>query len=179
MIAKQLTLINEEYLAYYSELPTNYNYNEIIPYVKTTELIWIEKLLGTPLYEELLEQVNNNTVTDVNSTLLLELYPYLCKAIVFEALPFIMYHFGEVGVTKGKSDNSESIDIKDINYINTHIRGQLEYQKTHVINWLNARKEYYPLYKPNNDNECEKNILNKPNPNYQVYTINKIDNSIK
>lgn len=178
-IVKPQILINEEYLAAYSELPSAYNYEEIIPYVKTAELIWVESVLGTPLYEELLEQVNTNTVTDINSTLLIELYPYEAKAVVYEALPFILYHFSEVGVTKGKSENSESVDIKDMNYINTHMRAQLEYQKNHLIKWLNEHSDSFPLYR---SNDCECNVinsccnegrLNKPNPRHQVFSTNK------
>lgn len=183
------TLINIDYFAAYSQLPSNYNYDEIIPYFKISEKIWVEPIIGTQLYEELLEQVKDNTITPVNATLLLEIYPYLSQCIVFESLPFITYHLTEVGITKGHSDNSTSVDTKDVNYINNKVRATIETLKNNLIEFLNKNKDYYPLYRPTtNDCECMmdyNNInsickltkkLNKPNPYFQGITPKVKDN---
>lgn len=157
-IVKPWVLINEAYFKQYSPIPNNYNISDIEPYFKVAEKIWVEPLLGTPLYEDLLEQVNTNTVTEENSTLLLVLYPFLSFAIVFECLPFLSYHISEVGITKGKSDNSDSVSINDVNYINTHIRSQVEVMKTQLKKFLDDHSDNFPLYKPDNcdcSNECD------------------------
>lgn len=157
-VIKPYTLINEAYFKQYSPIPDNFNIKDIEPYFKVAEKIWVEPLLGTPLYEELLEQVNENTLTEENSTLLLVLYPYLSFAIVFECLPFLSYHISEVGITKGKSDNSDSVSINDVNYINTHIRSQVEVMKTQLKKFLDEHSDNFPLYKPDNcdcSNECD------------------------
>lgn len=154
-VVKPWVLINEEYFKQYSPIPNNYNIKEIEPYFKVAEKLWIEPVLGTPLYEELLEQVNTNTLTEENSTLLLVLYPYLSFSIVFEALPFISYHISEVGITKGKSDNSDSVSINDVNYINTHIRSQVEVMKTQLKKFLNEHSDSFPSYVPDTC-ECTK-----------------------
>lgn len=157
-IVKPWVLINEAYFKEFSPIPNNFNIRDIEPYFKVAEKIWVEPVLGTPLYEELLEQVNENTLTEENSTLLLVLYPYLSFAIVFECLPFLSYHISEVGITKGKSDNSDSISINDVNYINTHIRSQVEVMKTQLKKFLDEHSDNFPLYKPDNcecSNECD------------------------
>lgn len=142
------SLINESYFKQYSPIPRNFNIEDIRPYFTLAEKIWVEPILGTPLYEELLEQVVDNNVTPENSTLLVMVYPYLSYAIVYEALPFISYHLTEVGITKGKSDNSDSVSINDVNYINTHIRAQVEAMKTLFKKWLNEHSDSYPLFTP-------------------------------
>ena len=48
-IARPDVLINETYLKEYSPLPKNYDISEIIPYIKPTEHIWIEPVLGLSL----------------------------------------------------------------------------------------------------------------------------------
>lgn len=142
------TLINEAYLKKYSPLPENYNMDEIMPFVHPAEIMWLEPVLGTALYNELIEQVNLNQVTELNSTLLLNIYPYLSFAVVYSALPFIQFHVSEVGVTKGKSDNSDSISNADANYMSEHLRKMVEEMKKLLKQFLDTNAEYYPLYRP-------------------------------
>lgn len=197
------TIINEEYFKQYSPIPDNYNIKEIKPFFKVAEQLWVMPLLGQALYDELLEQVCANDVTPENSTLLLVVYPYLSFAICYEALPFISYHFSQVGVTKGKSDNSDSVSINDVNFISTQLRSQVETMKGQLKDFLNNHKDIYPLYK-SDDCECSsQNVCegcgwiadyygsgrydwqyfralyeanrNKPNPRLQVYTTRRIN----
>lgn len=140
-------IINEAYLKKYSPLPNNYNMEEIMPFVHPAEIMWVEPVIGTALYNELLQQVNDNEVTPLNSTLLLNIYPYLAFAVVYSALPFIQYHVSEVGVTKGKSDNSDSITNRDANYMSEHLRKMIEEMKKLLKQFLDTNAEYYPLYR--------------------------------
>ena len=141
-------LMRDDYFVEYSPLPKNYNLSEIRPYYKLSDDLWLKPILGVPLFEELLEQVNTNTLTPENSTLYLMLLPYLAFAITQEALPFIAYHFSETGITKGFSDNSTSVSINDVNFINTRLRSSLETLKVGFKKWLNEHSDNYPLYKP-------------------------------
>ena len=151
-------LMRDDYFVEYSPLPKNYNLSEIRPYYKISDDIWVKPILGLPLFEELLEQVNTNTLTPENSTLYLMLLPYLAFAVTQEALPFIAYHFSETGITKGFSDNSTSVSINDVNFINTRLRSSLETLKVGFKKWLNEHSDSYPLYKPDIcdcTNECD------------------------
>lgn len=141
------TLINDEYFKKYSPVPDNFNLSDLKPYFHVAERLWVEPILGTALYDELLEQVNTNTVTEENSTLLLKIYPYLSFAICLEGLPFISYHMSEIGITKGKSENSDSVSINDVNYIHRHLRAQVEVMKKLLKEFLDKHMEFYPLYR--------------------------------
>lgn len=145
-IKRQPVLINNEYLRTYSLFPKNYDLTEIQNFIPIAEQIHIQSIIGVALYEELLEQVSTNTLTDENSTLLLEIYKVEGLAVVYEALPFCWAHLSQVGLTLGKSDNSESIANKDIAYLNTHIKAQLDYQKKHLKQWMETYSDNFPLY---------------------------------
>lgn len=151
-IKKQKTLINAEYLKSYSMFPKNYDLTDIENFVPIAEQIHIMPILGTALYEELLEQVTENKLTDKNSTLLLEVYKLEGIAVLYESLPFVWAHVSQVGITKGKSDNSDSIENKDIAYLNTHIKSQLDYAKKYLKEWLDEYSSNFPLYKK--EDEC-------------------------
>lgn len=149
-------LITEDYFKAYSPIPDNYNVKELKPYFHVAEKLWIEPIIGTPLYEELLDQVDKDNVTSENATLLLNIYPLLAFAIVYEGLPFISYHLSQVGITKGKSDNSDSVATNDVNYINTTLRNQCETMKALLKNFLDEHSDTYPLYyKDKNNCDCE------------------------
>ena len=146
-IKKQPTLINAEYLKQYSLFPKNYDLTDIQNFIPVAEQIHILPILGVALYEELLEQVTTNTLTDENSTLLLEVYRVEGIAVLYESLPFVWAHVSQVGITKGKSDNSDSLENKDLSYINTHVKAQLDYAKSYLRDWLNE----YDIIKDNID----------------------------
>ena len=167
-------IINEKYFKQYSPIPVNYNMAEIKNYIGVAEKIWVKPLIGYDLFDELEEQIENNTVSEENATLLTEggLWQYLSFATVLEALPLIWSHISEVGVTKGKSDNSDSLDLKDMTYVGQHLRNQVEVLKDQLKKWICEHHEYYPLA---DVCACECSCcmhaeLNYPNPNKEIYT---------
>ena len=157
-ILSQWTVLTEEYLKANAPISININLKQIKPYISIAEKIWLIPVIGLPLYEELLEQVNTNTLTEENSTLYLMLAPYISFAVIYESAPFLMYHFSDVGVTRGKSDNSDSITINEANFISTRLRSTLETLKSNFKKWLDDHSDSYPLYKPDNcscdNSEC-------------------------
>lgn len=165
---KQKTLINSEYLKSYSMFPKNYDLTDVENFIPVAEQIHILPILGVALYEELLEQVSENKLTDENSTLLLEVYKLEGIAVLYESLPFVWAHVSQVGITKGKSDNSDSIENKDISYLNTHIKSQLDYAKQYLKNWLDTYAINFPLYKK--EEEC---CVNIDKSNLDLYGIKK------
>ena len=153
-IVEVQTLITEEYFKTYSPIPDNYNIKEIKPYFHVAEKLWIEPIIGMPLYEELLDEVEKDEVTPENATLLLNIYPLLAFAITYESLPFVGYHLSQVGITKGKSEISEPVGINDVNYISTQLRNQCETMKKLLKKFLDENAEHYPLYYADDNAEC-------------------------
>lgn len=142
----QRTITNDKWLKEFSPIPLNYNMKELHNYVKLAETIWLEPILGQDFYEELLDQVAENNLSEENSTALVEaIYPYLGFAVALEALPMTWAHISEVGVTKGKSDNSDSLDQKEMTYVSQHLRAQVEARKDYCKRWLCERAENFPL----------------------------------
>ena len=167
-------LINKALLKKYSPYPLNYDLTEVMQYVDITEKIWIVKLIGYSQYDELLQQVADNNLTPENSTLLVEaIYPLLGFAVAYEALPLTWASVTEIGVVKGHSDNSDSLDLKDMTYVSDHLRRQIEVRKDYAIDWINDHIEYYPLVEKCVSCECSchrQPKLNKPNGWYQLYS---------
>ena len=177
-------IINQAYLKKYSPIPLNYNLAEVMNYVGVAEKIWVKPLIGDELFDTIEEQVKNNTITPENATLLTEggLWQYLSFATVLEALPMIWSHISEVGITKGKSDNSDSLDLKDMTYVSQHLRNQVEVLKDQLKKWLCEHNETFPTI---DCCACECScckdhaMLNKPNPNYELYSTLRKNTNLK
>lgn len=178
-------IINQTYLKKYSPIPLNYNLTEVMNYVGVAEKIWVIPLIGYDLFEEIDEQVKTNTVSEENATLLTEggLWQYLAFATVYEALPVIWAHISEVGITKGKSDNSDSLDLKDMTYMTQHIRNQVEVLKDQLKKWICEHNESFPLADVcacGCSSCCDHNAkLNKPNPEFLVYGTPRKNTNLK
>ena len=162
-------IINEKYLKEYSPIPLNYDLSEIRNYIGVAEKIWVVPVLGQDLYDEIQSQVDENKLSDENSTLLTEggLWQYLAFATCLEGLAFIWANFSEVGITLGKSDNSESVNLKDIVYIEQNLRRQVEVLKDSLIKWLNSHLDSFPKYVPYMESPIG---IYEPNPNTQLLT---------
>lgn len=182
-------LINEKYLKKYSLLPLNYQMSEVMNFVRLAQEIWIRPVLGTLFYEELLDQVGENELTDENATLLVEaVWPYLGTAFDYEYIPFAYAHISEVGVTKGKSDNSDSVDLKDITYLQSQIRKNLEMRKDYLISFLKQHESSFPNWvydecacgcSAKNDSCGCNPELNNPNKLEFVYTTRRINSDLR
>lgn len=167
-----MALINKSLLAKYSPLPINYNFDEVMLYQPIAISIWVRPILGDAFTDELEYEVANNHVSEVNSTLMTSggLLQYLSYAMCLQALPFVWAHISEVGITKGKSDTSDSLDLKDMTYIEASIRRTVETLKDNLIKWLDEHCESFPLYPIGG---CCKKPLNTPNPNWLIYSTKK------
>ena len=178
-------IINKKYLKQYSPLPQNYDVTEVLNYVDIAERLWVIPVIGQDLYDEIAEQVATNQVSEENATLLVEggLWQYLSYATVLQGLAFIWTNITSVGITLGKSENADSIDLKSLTYVENSIRRTVETLKDQLLDWLDAHYESFPLYVPrpcgcggSSVGTCGCGVqiqgrLNYPNPMQLVYSF--------
>lgn len=177
-------IINEKYFKEYSPIPLNYNMKELKNYIKVAEDIWVKPLIGDDLYDEIEEQVESNTLSPENATLLTTggLWQYLSYATCYEGLAFIWAHFSEVGITLAETDTTKSITLKDLTYINEHLRRQTEFLKDSLKKWICEHQESFPLADICScgcDNCCNNATLTEPNPNWNLYGLPKKNTNLK
>lgn len=185
-------IINKQNLAKYGPLPVNYDFSEVINYVPVAEEIWIRPIVGDDLFEQIEEQVKGNTVSEENGTLLVDgkLWQYLSYATVLEGLPFIWANISAAGITLGKSDNSDSVSLKDMVYIENHLRRQTEFLKDSVKRYICQHQESFPLADleacgcgcNNTVSCCNDEIngkLNNPNKYQQLFRPNRKKTDLK
>ena len=183
-------IITKNKMKEFSLFPTNFDLSEVWQFLDVTEQLFVRPMLGVDMYDEIEEQVKNNQVSPENATLLTDggLWRYLGCAFALETLPFVYAHFSQVGVTKGKSENSDSADLKDITYLTSHLRSNLEELKRYTLLWLREHQDSFPLWNPDwnacgceevRDICCSDNAtFVKPQPMKLVYGLPKKDLSL-
>lgn len=177
-------ITNKTLLAKYSPLPINYDFSEIMNYVPVAEQIWLKPIIGHDLFDEIEQQVEDNNLSDENQALMTEgfLLQYLAYATCLEGLPFIWTNFCEQGITLGESDNSKSITLKDLTYVEAHLRRQVEFLKDSVKKYICEHSDYFTSadFCACGCSCCnEKAKLNKPNPYKQLYSTKRKNTNLK
>lgn len=174
-----MVIINEKYFKLYSPIPINYNMAELKNYISVAQEIWVKPLIGYELFDEIEQQVAENNVSPQNATLLTEgkLWQYLAYATCLEGLAFIWAHFSEVGITIAESDSSKSITLKDLTYIEAHLRRQVEFLKESVSKFICEHNDVYTnadFCQCKCDCCCNNNAkLLQPNPMRLVYSTRR------
>lgn len=175
-------LINRKFLAKYSPYPVNYDLTEVMQYVDISEVLWIIPLIGYAQYNELCDQVKNNNLTPENSTLLTEvIYPLLGFCIAYESLPLTWSKITEVGIVKNHSDTSEPLTLKDMTWIQEHLKRQIQARGDYAIQWIGDRIEYFPLIAQCKTCKCCTNDedLYKPKTFQQLYSTYRKNTNLK
>ena len=180
-----MVIINEKYFKLYSPIPINYNMAELKNYISVAQEIWVKPLIGYELFDEIEQQVAENNVSPQNATLLTEgkLWQYLCYATCYEGLPFLWTNISEVGITLGKSDNSDSVTLKDLTYIESHLRRQVEFLKESVSKFICEHNDVYTnadFCQCKCDCCCNNTAkLLQPNPMRLVYSTRRKNTDLK
>lgn len=130
--------------------------NELIkPHIIKAQNIHIEKILGTNLFDLVLSEIENNSVS-ARIVDLLENYiqPALIDWTTYIALPYLNYKFINKAVVRKSSDNSDSAELSELNFLRQDVRDDAEYLSERMTKFLESNLTLYPEYN-NGNNECD------------------------
>lgn len=149
-------VISEELLKLYSPLSRNVDVDKIYPYLHLAQPYFIEPILGTALLQELQQQIESGEISEENKALILKVAPVLAYYGTYLAMRSLTYSITEKGMTKEKSENSESISEKELGEYILSIKNQAEMYADILIKYLCRCALSYPLWRPEEDCHCEK-----------------------
>jgi hypothetical protein len=166
-------LISEELFKLYSNVSRNVGVDRVIPYLNLSQPFYIVPVLGKPLFDELISQIQEQSLTAANKALILEIAPALALWTDYLAVRGMAYSFTEKGLTKEKSENSESLNDRELANYRLDIQNQAEMATELLIKYLCQCHGNYPLWRPHNPCLCKKYIPKKGSAeikfNTQIY----------
>lgn len=153
-------LISEELLKLYSPISKNVGIDRIFPFIHLAQPYYIQPILGRPLMEELQHQIEEDTLTEENKALILKIAMPLAMWTTYLAVRGLGYSFTQKGVTKEKSENSDSLNEKEMAEYMLSLKNQAEMAQELLISYLCNCRELYPLWKPQVECNCDKYLPN-------------------
>lgn len=168
-MSANVLMISEQSFKDFTIASANIDLKNLTQVIKMTQDRYIQPLVGTALYDKILNLILNNQIGLVGNVVYKKLLDeYLTDTLfnyVLGELPMAMqYKFVNKGVLKKTSEYSEQPTIGELNSISEYYRGYAQWYAERTINYLCANSTQYPEYL---------------NPGSDVTTIHPVSNQYK
>lgn len=162
----EIAIINESLFKQNSPIKEDTIISKFVPYILIAQKMYVERIIGRPLLEELQDQIKEAQgstvdpddpaypITPDNQALILEIAPTLSFYSVYQGLPF---HWAEIvnkGITVRESENSKAVELKDLAQLRRWLKDDAEYLSTRLVAYMCGCKEKYPDWKPGAGYDC-------------------------
>lgn len=130
-----------------SSIHENVDDTLITPVILDCQDMYIQPIIGTSLYNELKDQITNDTVTVLNTTLLASyVIPCLISYVKYESVTELNFKFTNKNVSKKSSDNSEPLSTDDSIFLMNKLKDKAEWRAQRITHYLTEYSNSYPLY---------------------------------
>ncbi len=103
--------ISETYLKDNSPLNRNIDMDELYPFAKTAEEIYIQEAIGTALYDDLIAKIIANTLSANEIELCKKIRSALVWWTVYDAIPFMATKIRNIGIVEQNGENLSNADV--------------------------------------------------------------------
>lgn len=155
-------MMGETYLKQSSIINDNADMKVITPTIEDVQRLYVEDVLGTRLYDQILSQIGSDSVSSANQTLLDSyVLPFMKFYVLCECTPTFKYRYMNKGVMIKSSENSSPADLQEIQYMMDKWRNNAEKLAQKCTHYLCANSATYPLYLANTESyESKPNVTN-------------------
>ena len=156
MSLAETKLITEQEVKNYTDLPNNLKTSNLSFSITVAQDLYIRSALGEDLYSELLDQVQNDTLTALNLTLLNgdnRLFRGIKFAlawwVAYEIYPYLHTKVTPTGIQTKSTDEAISADSRDVEMRRNIAKKKAEYYLDQLIKYLCDKDTDYPLFRDN------------------------------
>lgn len=141
--------LTEQFIKDNSPINGNVDDKYITSIIDMCQKVYIIPILGTALFNEIAGQINTNTVSADNQTLLDD---YIQDALLYyvlaEGIAIWVYKIENKSIVKKNSENSSTIDSEEVAMLRDMYKDKAEFFSQRVSNYLMeyASVNKYPLY---------------------------------
>lgn len=133
------------------------------PYIFKAQETHIHQILGTNLYDKIMNDVMSNSISGAYKTLLDDyITPCLIEYSFYEVMPFISLKITNKTIGRGNADYLAESDLADLKYLRQTVRDVAEFYATRIVGYLRQYSNLFPEYTTNSG-------LDKIVPNSSTY----------
>tara|TARA_R110001632_G_scaffold22267_1_gene64199 strand:+ start:1136 stop:1693 length:558 start_codon:yes stop_codon:yes gene_type:complete len=145
---KNVLLISEEKLKYFSELDPNIDYEELIlPWIKVSQDTNLQETIGSKFLKGLYDGVRTNTLSQTYKDLINNyIADLLIHYTIFNALPTISMRIKQAGVVRNNTETGQGIDNSDVRMLRQQHKELGQFYTTRLLEELCDNPTKYPLY---------------------------------
>ena len=150
----QALFVSREDIVKYTALSGNVDVDKFIQFVKIAQDIHIQNYLGTKLFDKINDGIVSGNLPAPYTTIL---NTYIKSMVVHwsmvEYMPFSAYTFGNKGVYKHSSENSENVDKNEIDFLIEKERSIAEHYTRRFIDYMSFNQVSFPEYNTNSNDD--------------------------
>lgn len=139
--------IDDVYLKTYTPMGVSVDVQEIYPFVEEAQNIYIQDVLGTPLYVDLEYKLYTGVTY---STIERQLIDICSKALaywtVYMAVPHLAIKIRNLGVARPTATEAQTSSMEEMKYIREEMKNFGEFWNTRAVNFLCENSASFPLY---------------------------------
>ncbi len=144
--------IDDQYLKDYTPLGKSVDINEIYPFVEEAQNVYVQDVLGTPLYMDLEYKLYTGvTYSNIERQLVDLCSKGLAYWTVYMALPHLGIKIRNLGVARPTSTDAQVSTIDELKYVREEMKNLGEFWNTRVVNFLCQYSNEFPLYQASTD----------------------------
>jgi len=152
-----VNFITVEDLQELTSISQNVDSNTLVPFIRSSEAMYVSPVLGTALDTELKQAITGNSLTGVNYTLVqYYIKPLASWSTYLSAIPFMAFKGTNKGILRQNSDNSSLPSIEELNYLKQNIKDMVSYYKDNLIDYLEDNETLYPNYRSSITNTTDR-----------------------
>jgi hypothetical protein len=141
-IPQDVLLISEQKLKNFSDIDPNVSSSVLLPFISVAQQVKIEYIIGGRYYQELLNGVINNNLSQVDYDFLVYfVQPCLIWAAYAECLPSVFMRIKNNGIVTG---SEQTVSIKDMQYMQQRADDRSGFFEQRMIDQIIFNSNLYP-----------------------------------
>ena len=144
----RVLLISEKTLKQNSVINNNVDGMYILPAIEYSQDAGLQPLIGTKLYNKLMDLVESGITEATDYKYLLDEYitPYLINKVTSEIQIPLTFKLRNQGVVQQTGDNTYAPSMKDTQYVIQNYENKANFYGNRLSDYLRANKSKYPEY---------------------------------
>ena len=157
-MAKKALFISVVELKKKSIIDGNVDSDKLLQFVEVAQDTHIQNYLGTDLYNKLQTLIVDAEINDVGNAVYLTLLDSYIKPMLIwysqaTILPFLLFQVKNGGIYKHSSENAETINKDELDYIIQRTRDNAEFYTKRYLDYICANSTLYPEYLTNSNGD--------------------------